>query len=295
MNGLDQFLPDYHFRERHRIVIPCDTSQAHVAARELRVDEVSRAVGVLLYLRELPARLFGQHRPEPQPAAASTFLSLLDQNGFVRLTESPEQFVFGCIAKCWKPAPEILPVYSPEQYLACARTGFAKIAFDLRFAAVPGGTVVSTETRVTVDALGARLAFACYWVLIRLGSGLIRRLWLRAIYRKALQGEKVDAQLTSTTKRVLLTCGVLSLLFGAFHALFWPLLNWPATLAYMQPEHRALMQMFGFCMTPMFFALAWAYFRYPGEIATTALGRGFSMISVTIFGFRALAEPVFGI
>lgn len=193
MNGLDLFLPRYHFRERHHIVIPCAPSQAYAAARALRMDEISRVIGGLLLLRELPARFFGQRHQEPRPATAPTFLSLFDDDGFVRLAEGPQQLVYGCIAKCWQPNPEVLPVRSPEEYLACAQPGFAKVAFDLRFAQVTRGTLVSTETRVTVDALGARLAFACYWALIRLGSGLIRRLWLKAIYRKALRGQRGES------------------------------------------------------------------------------------------------------
>ena len=48
-----------------------------------------------------------------------------------------------------------------------------------------GGTIVSTETRVYAATPRARRAFALYWFAIRLGSGLIRREWLRAIEKRA--------------------------------------------------------------------------------------------------------------
>ena len=45
--------------------------------------------------------------------------------------------------------------------------------------------VVSTETRVWAGDPRTQRNFALYWWTIRLGSGLIRRMWLRAIRRRA--------------------------------------------------------------------------------------------------------------
>ena len=45
--------------------------------------------------------------------------------------------------------------------------------------------VVTTETRVFATDEATRKKFALYWWTIRLGSGLIRRMWLRAIRRRA--------------------------------------------------------------------------------------------------------------
>jgi hypothetical protein len=45
--------------------------------------------------------------------------------------------------------------------------------------------VVSTETRVWATDERTARTFALYWWTIRLGSGLIRRMWLRAIRRRA--------------------------------------------------------------------------------------------------------------
>jgi hypothetical protein len=51
-----------------------------------------------------------------------------------------------------------------------------------------GGSLVSTETRVAANTDGARRRFAVYWRVIYPGSALIRRMWLRAIKRRAEDG-----------------------------------------------------------------------------------------------------------
>lgn len=66
--------------------------------------------------------------------------------------------------------------------------GVARAAWN--FAVVPdpgGGSVLSTETRVRADDPAARRRFRLYWLAIRPGSGLIRRLMLRAIRAEAEQ------------------------------------------------------------------------------------------------------------
>jgi hypothetical protein len=49
----------------------------------------------------------------------------------------------------------------------------------------PNASTVSTETRVFASNAAARRQFAAYWRVIYPGSALIRRMWLRAIARRA--------------------------------------------------------------------------------------------------------------
>src|SRR5262249_59546400 len=49
----------------------------------------------------------------------------------------------------------------------------------------PNASIVSTETRVSAGSDEARRRFAAYWRVIYPGSALIRRMWLRAIERRA--------------------------------------------------------------------------------------------------------------
>ena len=50
----------------------------------------------------------------------------------------------------------------------------------------PNGSIVSTETRVFASSPSARRRFAAYWRVIYPGSAIIRRMWLRAIEKRAL-------------------------------------------------------------------------------------------------------------
>jgi hypothetical protein len=48
-----------------------------------------------------------------------------------------------------------------------------------------GGSNVSTETRVYANDASSRRSFAVYWRIIHPGSDIIRRMWLRAVKRRA--------------------------------------------------------------------------------------------------------------
>jgi hypothetical protein len=50
------------------------------------------------------------------------------------------------------------------------------------------GSILSTETRVYATDEASKRRFAAYWRVIYPGSALIRRMWLRAIVRRAEAG-----------------------------------------------------------------------------------------------------------
>jgi hypothetical protein len=62
--------------------------------------------------------------------------------------------------------------------------GYARIAVDVSY---EDGRL-ATETRVALTDPAARRAFRRYWLVIRPFSGLVRRSWLRAARRRALDG-----------------------------------------------------------------------------------------------------------
>ena len=86
-------------------------------------------------------------------------------------------------------APEGRVPVRPESPLAfqegANRSGMALAAMTFRTAQVGGRTLLTTETRVFAPDRQVRRRFALYWFAIRPGSGLIRRMWLRAIRRRA--------------------------------------------------------------------------------------------------------------
>jgi hypothetical protein len=58
--------------------------------------------------------------------------------------------------------------------------GTIKAAVDFRAKRVPGGSRLTTETRVKAADARARRSFRCYWLAIAPFSALIRKRWLRA-------------------------------------------------------------------------------------------------------------------
>lgn len=68
-----------------------------------------------------------------------------------------------------------------DDFRVFAEPGYAKMALNFAF----DGDTLSTETRVLLTDEASRRAFRRYWLVIRPFSGLIRRLWLRGIDRRA--------------------------------------------------------------------------------------------------------------
>jgi hypothetical protein len=180
---LDEALPAYDFRERHA---------RHVAASPDRVDEAVRAVTigdmplarVLFALRAAPARLIGRAvRPRPTDAP---LLGYVLRFGFGLLgDERGDEVVVGMIGQPWKlVAGESRRFERPAEFLAFAEPGFVKAAMNFRFEAQGAGTRLTTETRVLATDPHSRRRFRRYWLVIRPGSGLIRRSWLRAAERR---------------------------------------------------------------------------------------------------------------
>jgi hypothetical protein len=78
------------------------------------------------------------------------------------------------------------PPLTPEFFTKPLPEGFALATMN--FVVTPNGpnhSLVSTETRVFASGSSARRRFAAYWRIIYPGSAIIRRMWLRAIQRRA--------------------------------------------------------------------------------------------------------------
>jgi hypothetical protein len=183
---LDTFLPEYEFNEVHKIRVNAPAGQVFAAIKELTAAELSPLVFAMLNLRSLPARLMG--KAEPENRRPGPFLDSLYEGGFIRLAEAAEQeIVFGLIGQFWKLAPTPGPeIATPQAFLAYSDPNFAKVAANLMITPNADGSVLcSTETRVDVPDTNTRRKFAFYWMLICMGSGWIRILWLRAIKRRA--------------------------------------------------------------------------------------------------------------
>jgi len=106
------------------------------------------------------------------------------RTGFLLLAEDPErELVVGILVIA--PAGMKRPA-TPEQFKELAVSGVAKAVMNFRIEDGGGESwLLSTETRVHATDASAKRRFARYWTVIRPGSGFIRRMWLRAIKRRA--------------------------------------------------------------------------------------------------------------
>jgi hypothetical protein len=203
---LDEVLPRYEAREVHGIFVAAPAGDVYRALEGLTLDELP-LFRALMGVRALPARLARSRRRRARvhgtaPARGAARrpargqgardrhpVRLLDGGlrPFALLAERPgAELVIGALGQPWRLAGgELRTVGGLADFHAFDRPGFAKLALGFKLEPVDGGTRVVTETRVdTTDPLAHR-RFGPYWRVIRLGSGAIRRSWLRAVKRRA--------------------------------------------------------------------------------------------------------------
>jgi hypothetical protein len=171
-SALDRLLLGYQFVERHTVLVRASRQEVWRALHEVTAGEMA-LTRILFGVRTLPARIAGGRRATP----ASPWLQSLLRSGFKVMAETPEQeLVLGTSGRFWELRARPRPQPDP---------GGAVAAMDFRLKDKQGGTLLTTETRVAVEDRAARRRFAFYWIVIRIGSGLIRRDLLHAVRRRA--------------------------------------------------------------------------------------------------------------
>jgi hypothetical protein len=184
---LQEFLPAFHFSERHETMVRASQDAVYDAA--LAVDfSRSFVIRSLLRMRELPGRLA---RLDFSSQGLGPSLDDFLDAGFVKLSDDPpKELVLGAVGKFWTATPQFLEV-SPEDFKSFDRPGFVKVAFNILIHERNGGhCLLSTESRILCLDDKSRNRFRCYWALIRPFSGLIRRVMLRLIRNAAEASEK---------------------------------------------------------------------------------------------------------
>lgn len=98
----------------------------------------------------------------------------------------PRSLVAGGVMQPWKlTGGEDPPLLNAAELVAFSEPGWVKVGLDFVLVTDGDGTRVSTETRVKATDARTRARFGLYWLLIRAGSGLIRRDMLRAVAGRA--------------------------------------------------------------------------------------------------------------
>lgn len=193
---LDDFMAQYNFRERHRIEIAASPEVVYRAIKEVTAAEIA-GFGLLMGIRTLPARLLSRSKSQ---RSSQPIMAAMLKNGFVQLAEAEgQEMVVGTIGQFWKLSGGSTPKVTANEFVAFAEPDFAKATMNFRLRALPGRTLVSTETRIQITDKGSRRKFGLYWKVIAPGSALIRLMWLRAIKRRA---ERTASGLTLQSRSV---------------------------------------------------------------------------------------------
>lgn len=182
---LDEFMAVWQFDERHSIAIAAPPGRVFQAIREVRADEIA-LFNALMWIRRggrrVPEALLVARASEP-------LLEVLTREGFVSLADDPpREVVVGTVILAPRGTRGTL---TPQVFRKRLPPGFVLAAMN--FAVRPdgaGGSLVTTETRVFANSDFSRRFFAAYWRVIRPGSALIRRMWLRAIERRATRASR---------------------------------------------------------------------------------------------------------
>ncbi len=181
---LDEFAPVWQFREFHTIRVAAPPARVFEAIKRVRADEIS-LFRTLTWIRR-------GGRPLPQSILnAGDRESLIDvatKSGFVWLADDvPRELVIGTVIRA---PPGTHGVVTPQIWQEDLAPGFTLATMNFMVASDgPGRSLVSTETRVFANSPSAGRQFAAYWRIIYPGSAIIRRMWLRAIERRATRPE----------------------------------------------------------------------------------------------------------
>jgi hypothetical protein len=189
---LDKYLPKYDFTEVHTTKVKATPEVAYQAVKDTALEELSGIVQWLFWLRELPEKMVGRNT-NPM-TSKGPMLGEMEQNGFTMIREQPpREIVFGLIVpgkigRVWdKSSGYGSQVANAEEFLAFNDPRYLLVVANLMVedSGVPGVVTVYTESRTMALSEKSRKSFRPYWAFIRPWSGLIRRLWLRAIKRRA--------------------------------------------------------------------------------------------------------------
>lgn len=177
--AIDRYLAVYDVRTAHATEVDATPTETYRAVRDLDLGR-SLPIAALFALRGLPHLVTGKVRP-----SRSITLQTVLQAGFTVLEEQPpNEFVMGAVGRFWRPDSGLVSI-TPEEFRPFDEPGYAKAALSFRVEERGGGSLLATETRVACIDASARRKFSVYWRVIGPFSGLIRRLMLDQVKRRA--------------------------------------------------------------------------------------------------------------
>lgn len=180
---LEHVLPSYDLREHHETHLDTTPERAWAALDDLRIRDLPLTM-FLTRLRGGPSAWFGKAEGVDRRALDSVAPREL-------IAEPPRELVLGDIACYTATRPDRPEIARGDlaAFQSFTDPGWSKVAMNFEFTPDRDGTLLSTETRVLATDPATRKAFRRYWLLVRAGSGLIRRDILRAVRDVATKQE----------------------------------------------------------------------------------------------------------
>src|SRR5437867_3724149 len=180
---LDYFMPAYQFREVHTVLVKAPPARVFRAVKAVTPDEIL-FFRTLTWIRS-PRLSSGGRESLLNAPRGKPMLDVATSSGFLLLAEEPDREIAigtvlgeGPLRAAGNP--------TPEDFLLFIRPGHSKVAMNFHIEETAAGLCrVTSETRVFSTDPSARRIFGAYWRLIYPGSAIIRRMWLRAIERRA--------------------------------------------------------------------------------------------------------------
>lgn len=166
-----KWLPVSHFRERHSAAMPGNPAAILEILTHLEVED-DKIIRTMLRLREAPSRIWGyvggRSGLRERPGFSLADFTLLERNG--------NGLVYGLVGRFWRHDFGLIPLRTADDFLQAAAPGCARLVMVYSVEQDgEGQQVLTTETHVFCPDRRSRLLFSAYWVMIRLGSGYIRR------------------------------------------------------------------------------------------------------------------------
>ncbi|MEA2273794.1 MAG: hypothetical protein QOI98_2502 [Solirubrobacteraceae bacterium] len=185
MELLDAHLPGYDFSSHHELAVAAPPERTLAALMALNSRDL-RLTRLLMGLRRIPARLRG--KPAAVPAPTESGDRGMVPAAFVELARTDRAAAYGLAAQFWKPVAPPVKLADAAAFEAFHEPGYAKAVMGFEVRPTAEGCRLLTETRIAVTDGAARRSFSRYWLVIRAGSGLIRREVLHAVRLRAERG-----------------------------------------------------------------------------------------------------------
>jgi hypothetical protein len=178
---IDKYLPEYHFFEKHTIEINATNEHILNAIIDLCPKEISFLFRLLFFIRSIPPKILRKNHFSF--CLNSPLIMQLEEKGFKILETNNEEIVIGIINQNRKIKKEELS--QKDDFINFRGKESAKIATNFFLVESKGKVIVSTETRIYTTDLKVKRKFAMYWMIVYPGSALIRKIWLKAIKKRA--------------------------------------------------------------------------------------------------------------